>query len=90
MLIQVLFLLAVINGKITTSSSSVSEEEEGLKGHFIFGDSHVDSGNNNYLISTSKADLPPNGIDFKAFGGWPTGRFTNGRTFTDIIGIFIL
>ncbi|KAJ0979735.1 hypothetical protein J5N97_015209 [Dioscorea zingiberensis] len=81
-LLQLLFSFMFVSGKI---SSSVSKEE-GLKGHFIFGDSHVDSGNNNYLPSTSRADLPPNGIDFKASGGWPTGRFTNGRTITDIIG----
>ncbi|PKU85829.1 GDSL esterase/lipase At2g23540 [Dendrobium catenatum] len=54
---------------------------------FVFGDSHVDSGNNNYLLaSLSKADHFPNGIDFKASGGMPTGRFTNGRTIADIIG----
>ncbi|KAK8950700.1 GDSL esterase/lipase [Platanthera zijinensis] len=54
---------------------------------FVFGDSHVDSGNNNYLItSQSKANFPPNGIDFKASGGMPTGRFTNGRTIADILG----
>lgn len=56
---------------------------------FVFGDSHVDSGNNNYLLtSLSKADHFPNGIDFKASGGMPTGRFTNGRTMADIIGLF--
>ncbi|XP_020580635.1 GDSL esterase/lipase At2g23540-like [Phalaenopsis equestris] len=54
---------------------------------FVFGDSHVDSGNNNYLLTTlSKANHFPNGIDFKASGGMPTGRFTNGRTMADIIG----
>ncbi|CAH9067525.1 unnamed protein product [Cuscuta europaea] len=53
---------------------------------FIFGDSLVDAGNNNYLSTLSKADTPPNGIDFKPSGGNPTGRFTNGRTIGDIIG----
>ncbi|KAG0488117.1 hypothetical protein HPP92_006928 [Vanilla planifolia] len=54
---------------------------------FVFGDSHVDSGNNNYLLtSLSKANHPPNGIDFAASGGMPTGRFTNGRTMADTIG----
>ncbi|KAL3829326.1 hypothetical protein ACJIZ3_018128 [Penstemon smallii] len=50
--------------------------------NFVFGDSLVDSGNNNYIISLSKADCVPNGIDF----GHPTGRYTNGRTIIDIIG----
>lgn len=53
---------------------------------FVFGDSLVDAGNNNYLQTLSKADVRPNGIDFKPSGGTPTGRFTNGRTIADIIG----
>lgn len=53
---------------------------------FIFGDSLVDAGNNNYLQTLSKADITPNGIDFKASGGNPTGRYTNGRTIGDIVG----
>ncbi|XP_050129782.1 GDSL esterase/lipase At4g16230-like [Malus sylvestris] len=50
--------------------------------NFVFGDSLVDAGNNNYLVSLSKANYLPNGIDF----GKPTGRYTNGRTIIDIIG----
>ncbi|KAK6160969.1 hypothetical protein DH2020_004350 [Rehmannia glutinosa] len=50
--------------------------------NFVFGDSLVDAGNNNYILSLSKADFVPNGIDF----GEPTGRYTNGRTIVDIIG----
>lgn len=53
---------------------------------FVFGDSLVDAGNNNYLPTLSKANIPPNGIDFKASGGQPTGRYTNGRTIGDIVG----
>ncbi|KAM7251918.1 hypothetical protein ACFE04_023801 [Oxalis oulophora] len=53
---------------------------------FIFGDSLVDAGNNNYLQTLSKANIKPNGIDFQASGGNPTGRFTNGRTIGDIVG----
>ncbi|OVA13600.1 Lipase [Macleaya cordata] len=50
--------------------------------NFVFGDSLVDTGNNNYIVSLSKANYVPNGIDF----GKPTGRYTNGRTIVDIIG----
>ncbi|KAL2237906.1 GDSL esterase/lipase At5g41890 [Sesamum indicum] len=53
---------------------------------FLFGDSLVDAGNNNYLFTLSKADSPPYGIDFAPSGGRPTGRFTNGRTIADIVG----
>ena len=49
---------------------------------FVFGDSLVDVGNSNYILSLAKANYIPNGIDF----GMATGRFTNGRTTVDIIG----
>lgn len=52
-----------------------------LPANFVFGDSLVDVGNNNYIVSFSKANYFPNGIDF----GRPTGRFTNGRTIVDIL-----
>ncbi|CAN6295331.1 unnamed protein product [Urochloa humidicola] len=56
----------------------------GMPATFIFGDSLVDVGNNNYIVSLSKANYPPNGIDF--LGHQPTGRYTNGRTIVDILG----
>ncbi|KAM7525944.1 hypothetical protein LguiA_015846 [Lonicera macranthoides] len=52
---------------------------------FVFGDSLVDAGNNDFLFTLSKADSPPYGIDFQPSGGLPTGRFTNGRTISDIV-----
>ncbi|XP_021733855.1 GDSL esterase/lipase At1g74460-like [Chenopodium quinoa] len=52
---------------------------------FIFGDSLSDVGNNEQLPkSLAKANLPWYGIDFG--NGLPNGRFTNGRTVSDIIG----
>ncbi|KAL6896919.1 hypothetical protein ACP4OV_007491 [Aristida adscensionis] len=60
--------------------------EEFAGASFIFGDSLVDAGNNNYIPTLSRANMTPNGIDFNASGGMPTGRFTNGRTIADIIG----
>ncbi|XP_076945927.1 GDSL esterase/lipase At4g16230-like [Bidens hawaiensis] len=55
---------------------------ENISASFVFGDSLFDVGNNNYISSLAKANLPPNGIDF----GIPSGRFTNGRTVLDILG----
>ncbi|KAK3030676.1 hypothetical protein RJ639_035880 [Escallonia herrerae] len=52
---------------------------------FVFGDSLVDAGNNDFLFTLSKADSPPYGIDFTPSGGQPTGRFTNGRTISDVV-----
>lgn len=69
--------------------SANAAKNDGLGASFIFGDSLVDAGNNNYLSTLSKANIPPNGIDFKASGGNPTGRYTNGRTIGDIVGIYI-
>ena len=66
--------------------NAADDNNGGFGASFIFGDSLVDAGNNNYLPTLSKANIPPNGIDFKASGGKPTGRFTNGRTIGDIVG----
>lgn len=64
-----------------------AQNDTGLSAFFIFGDSLVDAGNNNYLQTLSKANIPPNGIDFRVSGGNPTGRYTNGRTIGDIVGM---
>ncbi|KAF8406363.1 hypothetical protein HHK36_008450 [Tetracentron sinense] len=68
------------------SLASFGRGDEGLGASFILGDSLVDGGNNNFFSTLSKANMPPNGIDFKASGGNPTGRYTNGRTIGDIVG----
>lgn len=74
---------------VATAATGVRAEvvdEFGGGASFVFGDSLVDAGNNNYLPTLSRANMTPNGIDFAASGGMPTGRFTNGRTIADIIG----
>eukprot|EP01018_Ginkgo_biloba_P013485 Gb_11987 [translate_table: standard] len=47
----------------------------------VFGDSLVDSGNNDYIPSIARADSRPYGIDFP--GQRPTGRFSNGKIIPD-------
>uniref|UniRef100_A0A2C9UTE9 GDSL esterase/lipase n=1 Tax=Manihot esculenta TaxID=3983 RepID=A0A2C9UTE9_MANES len=64
--------------------SSQAAEAASQRAFFVFGDSLVDSGNNNYLATTARADYPPFGIDFP-FTHQPTGRFSNGLNFPDII-----
>ncbi|KAI4389369.1 hypothetical protein MLD38_001601 [Melastoma candidum] len=49
---------------------------------FVFGDSLVDNGNNNRLITLARANYRPYGIDFPL---GTTGRFTNGRTYVDAL-----
>ncbi|CAL1397802.1 unnamed protein product [Linum trigynum] len=51
----------------------------------VFGSSLGDSGNNNYLDTTVKADSPPYGIDSPT--GQPTGRFTNNRNLPDFLSV---
>ncbi|KAJ3678588.1 hypothetical protein LUZ60_002391 [Juncus effusus] len=48
-----------------------------------FGDSIVDPGNNNQLLTIAKGNFPPYGQDF--YGHVPTGRFCNGKIPTDFI-----
>ncbi|KAL1188729.1 GDSL esterase/lipase EXL5 [Cardamine amara subsp. amara] len=48
-----------------------------------FGDSMVDTGNNNHLLTLMKANYWPYGWDFNL--KIPTGRFGNGRVFSDIV-----
>ncbi|KAL1815324.1 hypothetical protein ACET3Z_017898 [Daucus carota] len=49
----------------------------------VFGDSTVDSGNNNHISTILRSDFGPYGRDF--INGQPTGRFSNGRIVTDFI-----
>ncbi|KAK5786135.1 GDSL esterase/lipase At5g18430-like [Gossypium arboreum] len=73
-LMVLLFLLAF--GSIASLADA--------RAFFIFGDSLVDSGNNNYLTTTARADAPPYGIDYPTRR--PTGRFSNGLNIPDLIG----
>ncbi|KAL9857462.1 GDSL esterase/lipase [Arabidopsis thaliana] len=50
---------------------------------FAFGDSIIDTGNNNNLNTLSKCNFFPYGRNF--IGGKATGRFGNGRVFSDMI-----
>jgi len=54
---------------------------EAVKKLFVFGDSYVDTGNNRKSLGSSWKD--PYGITFP---GKPTGRFSDGRVFTDFLG----
>lgn len=51
---------------------------------FAFGDSIVDTGNNNLIKTLIYCNFVPYGKDFQ--GGIPTGRFSNGKTPPDLVG----
>ncbi|XP_061364602.1 GDSL esterase/lipase 5-like [Gastrolobium bilobum] len=69
----------------STSQSLINETRTTTKAFFIFGDSTVDSGNNNYIdtIPENKADYKPYGQN--GFLQEPTGRFSDGRVIIDFI-----
>ena len=69
------------------SSYQMVEAENGVSAIFVFGDSLVDVGNNNFLHSAARANYYPYGVDFT---DGPTGRFSNGRTVIDMFGTNII
>lgn len=54
----------------------------------IFGDSTVDTGNNNYITTPIKANHYPYGKDFP--GRIPTGRFSNGKLAVDLLASLLV
>lgn len=66
---------------ITWNNVVVPQAE--ARAFFVFGDSLVDNGNNNYLLTTARADAYPYGIDYPTHRA--TGRFSNGLNIPDII-----
>ncbi|MCO5601621.1 hypothetical protein L7F22_055744 [Adiantum nelumboides] len=76
-------------GEAAIAASGAPVKDGSVTASFVFGDSLVDAGNNDFLpgsLATAKA--LPNGIDFPFHGAaHPTGRFTNGLTIPDIIGV---
>ncbi|CAN1233865.1 GDSL esterase/lipase At5g33370 [Linum perenne] len=56
---------------------------DAARAFFVFGDSLVDNGNNNYLATTARADSPPYGIDYPTHRA--TGRFSNGFNIPDLL-----
>lgn len=65
-------------------SSSLGSQAGPATAIITFGDSIVDVGNNDYILTIFKADYPPYGRDFD--NKTATGRFCNGRLATDILG----
>ncbi|KAL5557832.1 hypothetical protein UlMin_034043 [Ulmus minor] len=66
----------------TSIAATKLEPGETILAVQAFGDSFLDTGNNNHLISITKSDFPPYGVDFQ--GGKPTGRFSNARVMSDL------
>jgi hypothetical protein len=80
LLVTTTFLVPVVALLLGSGSGSAAALPRAF---FVFGDSLVDNGNNNYLMTTARADAPPYGIDFPTH--MATGRFSNGLNIPDII-----
>lgn len=99
--LEVLFLLAMIsmsliviaqqsghaNTSIDGSKTSMDTSKPVVPAFYIFGDSTVDCGNNNYLITLARADMPPYGRDFDNHA--PSGRFCNGKISVDFLALYM-
>jgi hypothetical protein len=66
-----------------------SKVAENLVVSSMFGDSLVGVGNNNYIFTLAKANIAPNGCDFKPSFGQPSDRYTTGKIIPNIIDITI-
>ena len=78
------FLVALLQQLQVRSATATATPPRAF---FVFGDSLVDSGNNNYLATTARADSPPYGLDYPTHHA--TGRFSNGRNVPDIISEYL-
>ncbi|KAL2475279.1 GDSL esterase/lipase [Abeliophyllum distichum] len=81
--LALLFILVSICISEARFLNSKRQLNNSISAILVFGDSTVDSGNNNYIKTLFKANFPPYGIDFA--NHIPTGRFTDGRLVPDFL-----
>jgi hypothetical protein len=79
----VLFFCFLLVCSISFIQSNEVRRPPSFSALFVFGDSTVDAGNNDYLVTIAKSNFPPYGRDF--IDHKPTGRFSNGRLATDFM-----
>ncbi|KAG2630064.1 GDSL esterase/lipase At4g28780-like [Panicum virgatum] len=86
-------LLVLAAAAAVLCSSATGEDESAAVGRgrpvvpamYVFGDSLVDAGNNNFLPPPAPKAVPPNGIDLPLTVFPRAGRCTNGYNLADII-----
>ncbi|CAL5053907.1 unnamed protein product [Urochloa decumbens] len=84
LLLAVLFCCSVRGSDARSASSSAAAASPKVPAVIVFGDSTVDTGNNNGIGTILKSDFAPYGRDMSG-GPKPTGRFCNGRLPPDFI-----
>ncbi|XP_073111330.1 GDSL esterase/lipase At5g55050-like [Elaeis guineensis] len=72
---------------ISLAAMACIGESASVPALYVFGDSLVDNGNNNYWSTVLKANYPHNGVDFP--GGTPTGRWSNGYNTIDFLAAML-
>lgn len=75
-MVLLILMLLCFNGVVEVNSQRVPAL-------FVFGDSVVDVGNNNFLRTLARSNFYPYGIDYSKGN---TGRFSNGKSLIDFIG----
>lgn len=78
------WLLMMLVVVLQCSTYCLVEGSPKVSAMYVFGDSVVDTGNNNFLNSIAKANYYPYGIDSPS--RFPTGKFSNGMTVGDYLG----
>ncbi|GER31808.1 GDSL-like Lipase/Acylhydrolase superfamily protein [Striga asiatica] len=79
-------MILIIVSVFVTPQMQLIQAQQQVPGMYLFGDSQFDNGNNNFLITTSKTNYPPYGIDYP---DGPTGRFSNGLTIPDGLALLL-
>ncbi|PIA31309.1 hypothetical protein AQUCO_05100087v1 [Aquilegia coerulea] len=84
-LFPILFFILFVSVSCSRSlvETQIKDLNNSVQALFVFGDSTVDSGNNNYIGTVFKADFWPYGKDLPDH--IPTGRFSDGKLTTDFI-----
>ncbi|KAJ1289249.1 hypothetical protein BS78_02G149700 [Paspalum vaginatum] len=75
----VVFFLLRIGGPVVAAAAGKTK----VPAIIVFGDSSVDTGNNNFIPTVARSNFWPYGRDYA--DGLPTGRFSNGRLATEFI-----
>ncbi|ESQ36212.1 hypothetical protein EUTSA_v10008013mg [Eutrema salsugineum] len=84
---EIIFMIITTILRLRTSHANSTNETINNASMFpailVFGDSTIDTGNNNYINTIIRANFPPYGCNFP--GRNATGRFSNGKLIPDFI-----
>ncbi|OEL14665.1 GDSL esterase/lipase [Dichanthelium oligosanthes] len=78
-------LCSSVAGEAELSAGESIARRQPVPAMYVFGDSLVDAGNNDFLPPPAPKAVPPNGVDMPRTVFWRTGRFTNGYNLADIV-----